>query len=74
LKFVGAAFKKWEGLCVCITDYRFNSSIETHMRKAAHPSGSMGSSNPRRLRGEWLHHHGDDVCHVVCAFCAVSDL
>ena len=43
------------------------------MRKAAHPSGGMGSSNPRRWRGERLHHHGDVVCHVVCAFCAVSD-
>ena len=44
------------------------------MRKAAHPSGGMDSSNPRRWRGERLHHHGDGVCHVVCAFCAVSDL
>ncbi len=38
------------------------------MRKAAHPSGGMGSSNPRRWRGKQLHHHGDGVCHVVCAF------
>ena len=44
-----------------------------NMGKAAHPSGSMGSSNPRRLRGERLHHHGDGVCHVVCAFWTVSD-
>ena len=44
-----------------------------NMRKAAHPSGGMGSSNPRRWRGERLHHHGDGVCHVVCAFCVVSD-
>jgi hypothetical protein len=29
------------------------------MRKAAHPSGSMGSSNPRRWRGERLQHYGD---------------
>ena len=42
------------------------------MRKAAHPLGSMDSSNPRRWRGERLHHHGDVVCRVVCAFCAVS--
>jgi hypothetical protein len=38
------------------------------MRKAAHLSGGMGSSNPRRWRGDRLHHHGDGVCHVVCAF------
>ena len=31
----------------------------------------MGLSNPRLWRGERLHHHGDVVCHVVCAFCAV---
>ena len=43
------------------------------MRKAAHPSGSMGSSNPLRWRGEWLQHHGDVVCYGVCAFCAFSD-
>jgi len=43
------------------------------MGMAARPSGSMGSSNPCRWRGERLQHHGDDVCHVVCAFCAVSD-
>jgi len=43
------------------------------MRKAVHPSGSMGSLNPRRWRGERLQHHGDVVCHVVCALCAVFD-
>jgi hypothetical protein len=42
------------------------------MRKAAHPSGGMGMSNPRCWRGERLEHHGDVVCHGVCAFCAVS--
>ena len=52
---------------------RFDEGIGTIMRKATHPSGGMGSSNPRRWRGERLHHHGDGVCHVVCAFCAVSD-
>jgi len=31
------------------------------------------SSNPRRWRGERLQHHGDVVCHGVCAFCVVSD-
>jgi len=38
---------------------RFDGGIETSMRKAAHPSGSVGSSNPRRWRGERLHNHGD---------------
>jgi hypothetical protein len=41
------------------------------MRKDARPSSGMDSSNPRRWRGERFHHHGDVVCHVVCAFCAV---
>jgi hypothetical protein len=52
----------------------FDGGIETIMRKVAHPSGGMGSSNPRRWRGEQLHHHGDGVCHVFFALCAVSDL
>ena len=43
------------------------------MRKAAHPSGGMGSSKPRHWRGKRLQHHGDVVCHGVCAFCAASD-
>jgi len=51
----------------------FDGGIGTKMHKATHPSGSMGSSNPRRWREERLHHHVDGVCHVVCAFCAVSD-
>jgi hypothetical protein len=34
------------------------------MSKANHPSGGVGSSNPRRLRGWRLHHHGDGVCWV----------
>ena len=38
------------------------------MRKAAHPSGGMGSSNPRRWRGERLHHHGDGVCLLFVLF------
>jgi len=42
------------------------------MWKAARPFSGIDSSNPRRWRGEKLHHHGDVVCHVVCAFCAVS--
>jgi hypothetical protein len=40
----------------------FNGSIGTSMRKDAHPLGGVGSSNPRRWRGERLHHHGDGVC------------
>jgi len=32
------------------------------MRKSAHPSGGMGSSNPRHWRGWRLHHHGGGVC------------
>jgi hypothetical protein len=41
---------------------RFDGSIGTSMRKAAHPSGGVGSSNPRRQRAWRLHHHGDGVC------------
>ena len=52
---------------------RFDVGLGTNMSKTAHPSGGMGSSNPRRWRGEQLQHHGDVVYHVVCAFCAVSD-
>jgi hypothetical protein len=37
---------------------RFNGDIGTNMRKATHPSGGMGSSNPCRWRGERLHHGG----------------
>jgi hypothetical protein len=43
------------------------------MRRAAHPSSGMNSSNPRRWRGKRLRHHGDVVCHVVCAFCVAFD-
>ena len=39
----------------------FNGGIATNMLKAAHPLGGVGSSNPRRWRGEHLHHHGDNV-------------
>jgi hypothetical protein len=48
----------------------FDSSIGKNSRKAAHPSGGVGSSNPRRWRGERLHHHGDGVW-CGCAFCVV---
>ncbi len=37
------------------------------MRKAAHPSGGMGSSNPCRWRGERLH-HGGGVCLLFVRF------
>ena len=53
---------------------RFNGSLRTNMHKAAHPSGGMCSSNPRCWRGEQLQHHGEVDCHVVCAFCVVSNL
>ena len=39
----------------------FDGGIGTNMCKAAHPSGDMGSSNPRRWGGWRLHHHGDGV-------------
>ena len=39
----------------------FIGGIGTNMRTATHISGNMGSSNPHRWRGEWLHHHGDGV-------------
>jgi hypothetical protein len=38
---------------------RFDGVLGKIMRKAAHPSGGVGSSDPRRLRGWRLHHHGD---------------
>jgi len=49
---------------------RFDGSIGTSMRKAAHPSGGVGSSNPCRWRGERLHHHGDGVGELcfLCGF------
>ncbi len=40
----------------------FDSNLVQYMRKAACPLGGMKSSNPRRWRGEWLHHHGGGVC------------
>jgi hypothetical protein len=46
----------------------FNGGIGTSMRKAAHPLGGVGSSNPRRWRGERLHHHGDGVCLLFVLF------
>jgi hypothetical protein len=35
---------------------------------AAHSSGGMESSNPRRWRVWQLHYHGDGVCKVICDF------
>jgi hypothetical protein len=40
----------------------FDSGLGKHMHKAACPSGSMDSLNPRRWRGKRLHHHGGGVC------------
>jgi hypothetical protein len=40
----------------------FDSGLEKNMRKATRPSGGVVSSNPRRWRGEQLHHHGGGVC------------
>ena len=40
-----------------------DGGLGMNMRKAAHPSCGMGSSNPERLQ-----HYGDVVCHVVCVF------
>jgi hypothetical protein len=36
----------------------FDSDLGKYMPKAAHPSGGMELSNPRRWRGKRLHHHG----------------
>jgi hypothetical protein len=36
----------------------FNGGHGTNVRKALHPSGGVGSSNPRRRRGQRLHHGG----------------
>ena len=52
---------------------RFNGSIGTSMHKDAHPLGGVGSSNSRRWKGKRLHHHGDGVCWMICAFCVVFD-
>jgi hypothetical protein len=46
----------------------FNSSLGKNMRKAARPLGGMVSSNPRRWRGEQLHHHGGGVCCLFVLF------
>ncbi len=40
----------------------FDSSLGANMRKAAHHSEGVDSLNPRRWRGEQLHHHGGGVC------------
>jgi hypothetical protein len=46
----------------------FDGGIGKIMRKAAHPSSGMDSSNPRRWRGKRLHHHGDGVCLLFVLF------
>jgi hypothetical protein len=40
----------------------FNSGLAKWMRKAARHPGGMVSSNPRRWRGERLHHYGGGIC------------
>ncbi len=40
----------------------FNSGLKKWKRKAACHSGSVVSLNPRRWKGERLHHHGGSVC------------
>jgi hypothetical protein len=47
---------------VCYWLNRFDGVLGKIMRKTAHPSGSVGSSNPRCLKGWRLHHHGDGIC------------
>jgi hypothetical protein len=44
------------------------------MRKAAHHTGGMYSSNPRCWRGKRLHHHGGDVRCVVLWLCVAGSL
>jgi hypothetical protein len=46
---------------------RFYGNIGMNMRKAAYPSGGMGSSNPCRWRGKRLH-HGGGVCLLFLLF------
>jgi hypothetical protein len=46
----------------------FDGGVGKMMRKAARPSSGMDSSNPRRWRGERLHHHGDGVCLLFVLF------
>ena len=50
----------------------FDRGLGKNMLMAARLLGGMDSSNPRRWKGERLHHHGDGVWEVVCAFCAVK--
>jgi hypothetical protein len=40
----------------------FNRGLGRNMSKAASHSDGVDSSNPRRWRGERLHHHGGGVC------------
>ncbi len=40
----------------------FNSGLRKWMCKAACPSGGVDPLNPRRWRGERLHHHDGGVC------------
>jgi hypothetical protein len=44
----------------------FVSNLGQYMRKVAHHSGGMDSSNPHCWRGKGLHHHGGGVCWLFC--------
>jgi hypothetical protein len=46
----------------------FDGGVRKIMRKAARSSSGIDSSNPRRWRGERLHHHGDGVCLLFVLF------
>ncbi len=51
-----------------------DDGIRKCMRKAAHPSSGVDSSNPCRRRGKQLHHHGgDDRCVFVLCIAVSSD-
>ena len=50
----------------------FDSGLRQYMCKAAHPSGSVESSNPHRWRGKRLHHQGGGVCCVIVLCVVIS--
>ncbi len=50
----------------------FDGGVGKIMRKAAHPSSGMDSSNPHHWRGEQLH-YGDVVCHDVVVLVVLED-
>ena len=46
----------------------FDGDLGQYMHKAACLLGGMESLNPRRWRGERLHHHGGGVCWLFVLF------